>query len=937
MLMEKSGVVERTARGVLLWATGVSCIAGAASVRVTCRLADGVRVLAECADVRAAQMKLRELKRNGPLPGPIEVVLSNGVHSISAPLRFTPEDSGTEQTPITYRAETPGEVAISGGMRITGWRAGGDGAWIADVPQVRDGALYFRQLFVDGRRATRARSPNAGFYHTTSLIKTPEHTRRQADGFYYAGDDLNQAVAASPDVLLVAYQSWLSRQYRIADFSVQTRAVRTDPMMDIMRPRSRYFIENAPGCLDAPGEWYLDRKIGAVRYIPLPGENMRTVTVVVPVTPSLLQFKGDPEQGTYVEHLRFRGIRFEHADWTSQGRSISGGQARCPMGFETPETILESGAISAIGLRHTTIEECEITRVGAHAITLLQGCSDNVIRTCHMHDLGGGGVYLFWCIPQPNGKRPGWRPRGPFDRILRNVIDNCFIHDMTHVFNGSVGVLAGACAAHNRITHNEISHGDYTGISVGWGWSAKKTHGYLQEGNVVEYNHVHHVMNYLLDDGGGIYLLGWQEGTRICHNWVHDVRHDPLGHGAKGIYPDQGTSGVLFEGNVVHDVAQGFGGNGGHECVVRNNIFAFSHQSGVIGGKRLWDEQVRHNPNPVVFENNIVYQDGSDAMVMQTGYRPEAQASRNNIYWSGSDGAGETLFSGAGQAGVTFADWQAKGHDKGTIVADPLFADGTARDLRLRPDSPALKMGFRETDLSKVGLYGDSRWTGLPARAKHGPIAPLPGPGGFVWDYEHETVGVAPVHSGRVAPGPVDMQHRIQVTDTDAATGKRSLMLVEGRNTTRGYFPFMYYAVGVGSGPVRASFQLKLPAATPSALYVSFRDYANSGHKEFQAGPHMQIDSKGILTSSPDADLKVALTRDVWIKLELAFVTGEGAAKTFMLTVTSPGSPAQVFRNIPYRDAGFRQAGQFYIVSTGPDGGVFLIDDVRVSTGGVGE
>jgi len=271
------------------------------------------------------------------------------------------------------------------------------------------------------------------------------------------------------------------------------------------------------------------------------------------------------------------------------------------------------------------------------------------------------------------------------------------------------------------------------------------------------------------------------------------------------------------------------------------------------------------------------------------------------------------------------------------VMADPLFVDAAGRDLRLRPESPALTMGFKQTDLSQVGLYGDSRWTSLPSQAKHGPIAPLPGPGGFVWDYEHEDVGVAPVHSGRIAPGPADMQHRVQVTDTDAASGKRSLMLVEGKNATRSYFPFLHYAVGADTGPVRASFQLKMPLATPSALYVSFRDYSNAGHKEFQAGPHIQVDAKGVLRSSESANLSVELPRDIWVKLDLTFEAGKGAAKTFMLTVTAPGGAPQVYRDIPYRDSGFRQAGQLYIVSTGPDGGMFLIDDVQVSTGSEAE
>jgi hypothetical protein len=743
--------------------------------------------------------------------------------------------------------------------------------------------------------------------------------------------------AADPDLLVVVYQSWLSRQYRVAEFLPENKAVYLTPQMDVMRARSRYFVENSPACLDAPGEWYLDREAGAVRYIPLPGEDMERASVIAPVTPSLLQFRGEPENGAFVEYLRFEGIRFEHADWTPQGRSISGGQARCPMGFEDPAVVLESGAISAIGLRHTVIEGCEITRVGAHAVTLLQGCADNVIRQCHMHDLGGGGVYLFWAIPQPDGKRPSWRPRGEFDHIVRNVIDNCYIHDMTHVFNGSVGILTGPCAAYNRITHNEVCYGDYTGISVGWGWSARKANGYYQDGNVVEYNHVHHVMNYLLDDGGGIYLLGWQDGTRICHNWIHDVRHDPLGHGAKGIYPDQGTSGVLFEGNVVHDVAQGFGGNGGHESTVRNNIFAFCQKSGVIGGGKYWDDQVKYNDKPVVFEHNIVYLADSEAMIMRTGYRPDAQVSKENVYWAGPDGGDAPLFSGAGLKFVPFSEWQEAGHDVGSVMADPLFVDPAARDLRLRPDSPALKMGFKQTDLAKVGLYGDASWVSLPARTPHPPIVPLPGPGGFVWDYEDETAGAPPVHSGHLAPGPEELGHAIEVIDTDAAEGKHSLRFVEGKNSERGFFPFLYYAVGVSQGPVKVSLRLKMPSATPSAMYLEFRDYNNTGTSYFQAGPHVEIDPQGVLTATEGATVNCPLPRDTWILLEMAFETGKTAPKTFSLTVTVPGQPAQTFREIPYKDAGFAEAGDIYIVSTGPDGGHFLIDDVRVSTEAAGQ
>jgi len=324
-------------------------------------------------------------------------------------------------------------------------------------------------------------------------------------------------------------------------------------------------------------------------------------------------------------------------------------------------------------------------------------------------------------------------------------------------------------------------------------------------------------------------------------------------------------------------------------------------------------------------------------MFMRTGYSPEAQVSKGNVYWAGPGSAEAAQFSGAGLSSVTFAEWQAKGHDQGSLVADPLFVDAAQRDFRLRPDSPALKLGFQQTDLAKVGLYGDPAWTSLPKRTPHAPIAPLPGPGGFAWTYEHEAVGAAPVHSGELAAGPAELGHQIVVVETDAASGKHSLMLVEGKNEERSFFPFLHYPVGIATGPLRASFRLKLPAANPSAMYFSFRDYDNTGSKYFQTGPYIQVDAQGVLTASPGSAVNLPLPRDAWVLFDLAFAVGPKAPKTFDLTVTIPDQPPRTLSQVPFTDAGFQLVSDLYLVSTGPDGGAFLIDDVQVSTAPAGK
>lgn len=49
--------------------------------------------------------------------------------------------------------------------------------------------------------------------------------------------------------------------------------------------------------------------------------------------------------------------------------------------------------------------------------------------------------------------------------------------------------------------------------------------------------------------------------------------------------------------------------------------------------------------------------------------------------------------------------WQAEGWDRRSVIADPMFADWTNDDYRLKPESPAYKLGFKPIPLDKIGQY----------------------------------------------------------------------------------------------------------------------------------------------------------------------------------------------------------------------------------------
>ena len=67
--------------------------------------------------------------------------------------------------------------------------------------------------------------------------------------------------------------------------------------------------------LDAPGEFHLDRSSGVLTYYPRPGEDMTSVEAIAPVADDLLRLESDPATGSFVQHLRFEGLSFQHAAW----------------------------------------------------------------------------------------------------------------------------------------------------------------------------------------------------------------------------------------------------------------------------------------------------------------------------------------------------------------------------------------------------------------------------------------------------------------------------------------------------------------------------------------------------------------------------------------------------------------------------------------------
>ena len=280
----------------------------------------------------------------------------------------------------------------------------------------------------------------------------------------------------------------------------------------------------------------------------------------------------------------------------------------------------------------------------------------------------------------------------------RNTVDNNLIHDGGKIDPGAVGVWIGR-TSYNRVSHNEICDLYYTGISVGWSWGYAPTSAHH---NVVEFNHIHDIGRGVLGDMGGIYCLGDSPGTVLRNNLVHDVYDHHTG--SLAIYTDEGSTGILIENNIGYGTTYAnFHQHYGKENIVRNNIWAL--------GKDYQLSRARQEEHiSFTFERNIVYFD--NGKLLKGGWTNDKFVMDRNLYWDTSHPDGDLKFGEA-----TLAEWQARGHDRHSLIADPKFVDAAHYDFRLQPDSPAFKLGFVPIDASQIGLYGDPDWVAPRGRS----------------------------------------------------------------------------------------------------------------------------------------------------------------------------------------------------------------------------
>jgi hypothetical protein len=542
-----------------------------------------------------ARTAVRKIAATG-LKAPVKVLLASGTYELAEPLVLGPEDSGTEQHAVTWSALPGQTVVLSGGRRVPGWAKGKGEVWETTVPGVKEGKWYFRQLWVDGRRAVRARTPNAGANPPCLQLKGAELSKDLKTHTYGFPAGILKDWKNLPDVEAVVVGNWeITRKFfQAVDASAdvaQMAGPHARPHEAIGPAAGRwFFIENALEALDEPGEWYLDRQTGVLSYWPRAGEDMAKVEVVAPRLTRLLEVKGKADKP--VRNLHFRGISFLHADWAPPPGGYLGIQA-CHFASGTAWNKGAWGRIDAAirwdNADSCSLEDCNIAHLGGCGIELVTRCARNVLQGNRIFDISGNGVML---------GGPTAEAEVPKD----NRIANNHVHSCGCDYYGAVGIWVGF-AQRTAIAHNEVHDLPYTGISLGWQWNPKPT---PARENTIEYNHIHDVMTRL-GDGGGIYTLGLQPGSVVRGNHIHSVRRSSFAQAApnNGMFLDEGTTGFTFEGNLIHDTA--------HTPLRFHQATTNLVRSNILGvGKSGPIEYNATSPANIKQENNILVETGKD-------------------------------------------------------------------------------------------------------------------------------------------------------------------------------------------------------------------------------------------------------------------------------------------------------------------------------------
>lgn len=518
--------------------------------------------------------------------GGIYIIMCEGTYRQNVPLFLRSEDSGTSESPTIVRAAKGHKVTVSGGIEVKGWHRGTNDIrihpklrekiWVADAPMLGNRIVETRQLWVNGKKAQRA-----GQFAQYTMERMLDF-RIDDESIIIPTSSLTAAgLSAShsyPQLEMIVHQRWAIAILRVktmqdlGDGTTRVTFHNPESQLEFAHPwpqpviggekgNSSFCLINALEMLDTPGEWYQDYPNGKIYYYPHSDEDMSSIETVISATDRLLTVNGSNERP--ISNITFQNISFEHSAWMRPSYkglvTLQGGFAitdayklhepglpekaelENQAWIERPQSAISISYASEINFRG-----CSFRHLSATGIDYSIACHNSVVDSCTIEDIGGNGI-MIGAFPDN-----GFETHVPYIPVVQTdichdiTISNCQLSDAANEDWGAVGIAAGY-VRNITIDRNHVHHLPYSGICVGWGWTALESG---MRNNLITNNEVHDFA-LMLYDAGGIYTLSNQPDSRITGNKIYNIGKSPYATNDRAfeIYFDEATDGFTVEHN----------------------------------------------------------------------------------------------------------------------------------------------------------------------------------------------------------------------------------------------------------------------------------------------------------------------------------------------------------------------------------------------------
>ena len=533
------------------------------------------------ATLTSALRQAREWRRteDNRIQGGITIYMEGGTYAFHEPVFIRPEDSGTKESPTIIRSVGDEKVVLSGGICINGWKKQGK-VWVADVPAFNGRPLDFRQLWVNGKKAVRARDVE-DFEKMNRICSVDEKN----EILYVPAVSIRRLIDNKGNLKakyaeMVLHQMWCVANLRIRSVEVQgdSAAIRFHqpesriqfehpwprPMVTTDGHNSAFYLTNARELQDVPGEWYHDIDARKVYYYLREGEKMQEAEVIVPAVETLVRVEGTLDRP--VCHIRFEKITFSYTTWMrpsekghvplQAGMYLTDGYRIDPkMQRNYLNHPLDNqgwlgrpaAAVRVVAARQIDFERCRFEHLGSTGLDYEEAVQGGVVRGCLFRDIAGNGLLVGSFSPAAHETHLPYDPADRREVCTQQQINHCYFTEIGNEDWGCLAIAAGYVGDVN-IEHNEISEVPYSGISLGWGWTQTVN---CMRNNRVHANLIHHYAKHMYDVAG-IYTLGSQPKSYVTENCVHSIYkpgyvHDP-NHWFY-LYTDEGSSFITVRDN----------------------------------------------------------------------------------------------------------------------------------------------------------------------------------------------------------------------------------------------------------------------------------------------------------------------------------------------------------------------------------------------------